>query len=280
MYGAMEMMDLLSRTLPLTSIKVESLLWAIVIAVVGYVIVKTVIQVLRSSLTRIGVPELAAGVLARLVEVLLYAALVLAVAATLGYNTGSLVLGLSAIIGLVLGFGLQDTINNLAAGVWLAASQAFSKGDVVEVAGYKGVVEDVGILSTVLKTPENNVIMVPNKSVWGSAIVNYTKMPVKRISVDVGVAYGTDLDKAVKTALDVIRSIEGVLSDPEPQVIVTELADSSVNLQLRAWARREDYWAVREAIIKAVYRRFNEEDIEIPFPQLDVHVREFPRETG
>ncbi len=270
---------MLSRTIPLTSIKVESLLWAIVIAVVGYVIIKTVIQVLRSSLTRIGVPELAAGVLARLVEVLLYAALVLAVAATLGYNTGSLVLGLSAIIGLVLGFGLQDTINNLAAGVWLAASRAFSKGDVVEVAGYKGVVEDVGILSTVLKTPENNVIMVPNKSVWGSAIVNYTKMPVKRISVDVGVAYGTDLDKAVKTALDVIRSIEGVLSDPEPQVIVTELADSSVNLQLRAWARREDYWAVREAIIKAVYRRFNEEGIEIPFPQLDVHVREFPRKT-
>ncbi|MEB3825206.1 MAG: mechanosensitive ion channel family protein [Desulfurococcales archaeon] len=273
------MTNLLSRTIPLTSIKVESLLWAIVIAVVGYVIIKTVIQVLRSSLTRIGVPELAAGVLARLVEVLLYAALVLAVAATLGYNTGSLVLGLSAIIGLVLGFGLQDTINNLAAGVWLAASRAFSKGDVVEVAGYKGVVEDVGILSTVLKTPENNVIMVPNKSVWGSAIVNYTKMPVKRISVDVGVAYGTDLDKAVKTALDVIRSIEGVLSDPEPQVIVTELADSSVNLQLRAWARREDYWAVREAIIKAVYRRFNEEGIEIPFPQLDVHVREFPRKT-
>ncbi len=270
------MSGILTWTIPLTSITIGNLVWAIVIAVVGYIIIKLFEQVFRKSLIRIGAPELVAGVLTRLTVVLLYVVLILAVAAALGFSTGSVVVGLSAIIGLILGFGLQDTMNNLAAGVWIAVSRAFSKGDLVSVSGYTGIVDDVGILSTVLKQPDNTVVTIPNRNVWGSPIVNYTKMPIRRVTLNVGVAYGTDLDKAVKIALETVSSIDGVLNDPPAQVIVSELADSSVNLQVRAWVKKEDFGRVKESIMKAIYNKFGDEGIEIPFPQLDVHVRDMP----
>ncbi|MCE4605710.1 MAG: mechanosensitive ion channel family protein [Desulfurococcales archaeon] len=269
-------MNILTKTIPMTSITVSGLIWAVVIAVAGYIVIKIFERIFRESLGKMGVPELVAGVLTKLITAILYVVLILAVAAALGFNTGSIIIGLSAIFALILGFGLQDTMNNLAAGVWIVVSRAFSKGDVITVSGYTGAVEEVGILTTVLKQPDNTVITIPNRSVWGSAIVNYTKMPTRRITVDVGVAYGTDLDKAVKIALDTVKQVEGVLDTPDPQVVVAELADSSVNLQIRAWARKDDFFTVKEAIIKAVYAKYNEEEIEIPFPQLDVHVRDMP----
>ncbi len=233
--------------------------------------------IFRRSLERLGLPELAARVLTRLVSIMLYFALVLAVAESLGFGTGSVVLGVSAVIGLILGFGMQDTIANLAAGVWIAAARPFDKGDVVEVAGFTGKVEEVGILSTLMSKPDGEIVYIPNRQVWGSPVVNYTRRPIRRINVTIGVAYGTDLDKAVKVAIETIKSIDGVLDDPEPQVVVTELADSSINLSVRAWAKKEDYWRVREEALKRIYNAFNREGIEIPYPQLDVHIRDMPR---
>ncbi|MCE4609418.1 MAG: mechanosensitive ion channel family protein [Desulfurococcales archaeon] len=268
--------DILSNTIPGTSITIGGLLWALVILVVGYIIVVSFLAIFKRSLSRLGLPPLVAGVLTRLVSVILYLALVLAAASAAGFNTGSVVLGLSAVIGLILGFGLQDTINNLAAGVWIAVTRPFDKGDLVEVGGYLGTIKDVGILSTVIVRPNNEVVLLPNKSVWGSPIVNYTRNPTRRITLDVGVAYGTDLDKAVKIALEAVKNVDGVLEDPAPQVVITELADSSVNLQVRVWVKKEDYGQVKPEIIKAVYNAFNAAGIEIPYPQLDVHIREMP----
>ncbi len=268
--------DILSNTIPGTSITVGGLLWALVILAVGYIIVVSFLAIFKRSLERLGLPPLVAGVLTRLVSVILYLALVLATASAAGFNTGSVVLGLSAVIGLILGFGLQDTINNLAAGVWIAVTRPFDKGDLVEVGGYLGTIKDVGILSTIIVRPNNEVVLLPNKSVWGSPIVNYTRNPTRRITLDVGVAYGTDLDKAVKIALEAVRNVDGVLEDPAPQVVITELANSSVNLQVRVWVKKEDYGRVKPEIIKAVYNAFNEAGIEIPYPQLDVHIRDMP----
>ncbi|MEB3765209.1 MAG: mechanosensitive ion channel family protein [Desulfurococcales archaeon] len=268
--------DILSNTIPGTSITVGGLVWALVVLVVGYIVVVSFLAIFKRSLSRLGLPPLVAGVLTRLVSVILYLALVLAAASAAGFNTGSVVLGLSAVIGLILGFGLQDTINNLAAGVWIAVTRPFDKGDLVEVGGYLGTIKDVGILSTIIVRPNNEVVLLPNKSVWGSPIVNYTRNPTRRITLDVGVAYGTDLDKAVKIALEAVRNVDGVLEDPAPQVVITELADSSVNLQVRVWVKKEDYGRVKPEIIKAVYNAFNEAGIEIPYPQLDVHIRDMP----
>jgi small conductance mechanosensitive channel len=270
------MNNILNYTIPMTSITIQGVIWAIVIAIVGYIVIKVFEAIFKKSLMKIGVPDLVSGVLTKLIVALLYVVLVLAIAAALGFNTGSIVIGLSAIFAFVLGFGLQDTMNNLAAGVWIVVTRAFSKGDLITVAGYTGAVEEVGILTTVLKQPDNAIITIPNRSVWGSAIVNYTKMPIRRVTLNIGVAYGTDLDNAVKVALDTVKEVEGVLENPSPQVVVSELADSSVNLQIRAWVNKENFAAVKEAIMKSIYRRFNEEGIEIPFPQLDVHVRDMP----
>ncbi len=268
--------DILSNTIPGTSITLGGLLWALLVLVVGYVVVVAFLSVFKRSLSRLGLPPLVAGVLTRLVSVILYLALVLAAASAAGFNTGSVVLGLSAVIGLILGFGLQDTINNLAAGVWIAVTRPFDKGDLVEVGGYLGTIKDVGILSTVIVRPNNEVVLLPNKSVWGSPIVNYTRNPTRRITVDVGVAYGTDLDQAIKIALESVKNVDGVLEDPAPQVVITELADSSVNLQVRVWVKKEDYGRVKPEVIKAIYNAFNEAGIEIPYPQLDVHIRDMP----
>ncbi len=268
--------DILSNTIPGTSITVGGLIWALIVLIVGYIVVVSFLAIFKRSLSKIGLPPLVAGVLTRLVSVILYLALVLAAASAAGFNTGSVVLGLSAVIGLILGFGLQDTINNLAAGVWIAVTRPFDKGDLVEVGGYLGTIKDVGILSTIIIRPNNEVVLLPNKSVWGSPIVNYTRNPTRRITLDVGVAYGTDLDKAVKIALEAVKNIDGVLEDPAPQVVITELADSSVNLQVRVWVKKEDYGRVKPEIIKAIYNAFNEAGIEIPYPQLDVHIRDMP----
>ncbi len=273
----MNLQDLINTSIPGTSITLIDLLWAAVVLVIGYIVIKTFLSVFRKSLERLGIPPLAAGVLTRLVSVILYVALVLAVASAVGFQTGSLVVGLSAIIGLILGFGLQDTINNLAAGVWIVVTRPFSKGDLVEISGFLGVIQDVGILSTILVRPNNEVVMIPNKSVWGAAIVNYTKNPIRRITIDVGVAYGTDLDTAVKVAMEAVKKIDGVLDDPAPQVVITELADSSINLQVRVWVKKENYGRVRPEVIKAIYNAYNEAGIEIPYPQLDVHVRDMPK---
>jgi small-conductance mechanosensitive channel len=268
-----KIMNILDYTIPYTHITVGNLIWSLVVLVVGYLIVRTVLNILRKSLEKIGVPPLAAGILTRLAAVILYLALVIAVARSLGFNTGAVVLSVSAVIGLILGFGLQDTINNLAAGVWITVTRAFKKGDFVKVAGFSGTIEDVGILSTKLKLPGGEIALIPNKNVWGSPIVNYSAADIRRFDFTVGVAYGTDLDKAVRLAIESLNSIPEVLSDPAPQVLIKELGDSSINLEIRGWAKKENLLAAKGKSIKKVYEVYSENGIEIPFPQLDVHLK-------
>ena len=263
----------LSWRIPYTSITLGDLAWGLLVLAVGLLLARVAGRLLRRSLERLGVPPLVAGVLSRLVTVLLYLAAALTSLSALGVSTGAAALSISAVIGLILGFGLQDTVNNLAAGVWIAVTRPFRKGDFVEVAGYKGTVEDVGILATLLRLPGGEAALIPNKNVWGRPIVNYTRNPVRRFSFEVGVAYGTSLDKAVRTALEALKSVDKVLDEPAPQVIVKQLGDSSIVLEVRGWARKEDLLAARAEVIKAVYEAYGREGIEIPFPQLDVHLR-------
>lgn len=198
---------------------------------------------------------------------------ILAFAGTLGFNADSVVLGLSAVIGLIPAFGLQDSFMNMAAGFWIASIRPFNKDDVISTQGMTGKVSAVGIMSTEMLTPDNTFITIPNKMVWGSPIVNYTKMSTRRVDVNVGVAYGTDVDKAVRIAMNVMREDKRVLKEPAPSVAITELADSSVNLQLRAWTKTDYYWDVKGSITQKIYEAYAKEGIEVPFPQLDVHLK-------
>jgi small conductance mechanosensitive channel len=205
---------------------------------------------------------------------LLHVAVVLLAAGALGISLGSVVVGLSAVIGLILGFGMQDTLTNVAGGVWIATLRPIDKDEVVNVAGVTGKVRAVGLMATELLTPDNQFITIPNKLVWGSTVTNYTRMPTRRVDVSVGIAYGADLHKAVQVAMDLMSGHEQVLDDPARAVVTTELAASSVNLVLRAWVNTEDYWGVKGDLTSGILLAYAKEGIEIPFPQLDVHVKQ------
>lgn len=263
----------LAAPIPGTSISILQVLLFIAAVVVGYIIVKIVVSALKHAMLRTGAPELVAGLVGNLVKAIGIVIVILAALPIIGVDTSTVGLGLSAILAFVIGFGLQDTWANMAAGIWLAMMRPFNKGDFIQVAGYSGVVEEISIMSTKLKTFDNAVITIPNRSVWGSPMVNYTREPIRRVTVDVGVAYGTDLNEAINILLDIAKSHEAVLKDPPPQAVVTELADSSINLQLRAWVKKEDFAKVKADLIKAVYEGLTKAGIEIPFPQLDVHIR-------
>jgi small conductance mechanosensitive channel len=245
---------------------------AVIILLVGFVVVKIVASVIGRGMKKSKLPPLMTEFMVRLFTVLLYVVVVLAAASALGFDTSSVVLGLSAIIGLVLAFGMQDTMNNFFAGIWLAALRPFDISEYVDVAGNSGCIKAVGMLSTELLTPDNKYITIPNKSVWGSPITNYSRMDTRRVDVTVGTSYNGNLDKAIMIAKDLMVASPLILKDPEAAVVISELGDSSVNITMRAWAKNADYWAVNGYLTKGIFDAFNKEGIEIPFPQMDVHL--------
>ncbi len=259
--------------LPYIGFSVMEIIWFIVVLVVGFLVVKLLVIVMKKSLQRTKLPAILQEFLIKITAIFLYILVFLLALTALGYDMSAIVIGLSAILGLILGFGLQDTMTNMASGFWIALTRPFDKNDVVTTQGMTGKIVGIGILTTKMLTPDNMVITIPNKMIWGNPMINHTRMNVRRVDVNVGVAYGTDLDKAVKIAIDVMKNNELVLEQPEPSVAITGLADSSINLQLRAWANTDDYWTVKGNLTKEIYEAYTKKGIEIPFPQMDVHLK-------
>jgi small-conductance mechanosensitive channel len=262
----------LQATLPFTSITYTQLLTAVAALVLGVIVARVILGLFRRSMKRTQLPDVLVEFLCRFLGALLYVLVLLLILASLGVTISSILVSLSAMVGLILGFGMSDTVNNIASGTWIAALRPIDIGEVVTVNGKTGKVNAVGIMATELLTPDNVLITIPNGQVWGAAIENYTRMPRRRADVAVGIAYGSSVEKAVQVAMDAMRAHPLVLDDPEPAVILTELADSSVNLSVRPWTATEDYWAVKGDIAKAVLKGLPEAGVEIPFPQLDVHM--------
>jgi small-conductance mechanosensitive channel len=181
-------------------------------------------------------------------------------------------IGLSAALGLVIAFGMQDSLNNMFAGVWIATLRPIKMDEVVEVSGHTGKVSGLNVMSTELMTPDNKYITIPNRQVWGSPIINYTRMPIRRVDINVGVAYGTDLDLAIKAAKQIMARTGLVIPDPPMDVVVTDLGDSAINIQLRPWAKTDDYWTLWAMLKKEIPSSFSKMGIEIPFPQMDVNL--------
>ncbi|MDT8357284.1 MAG: mechanosensitive ion channel family protein [Methanomicrobiaceae archaeon] len=255
------------------NISAETLLLAVVVAVLGVVAARIIAAVFRRVISRSSrLPELIIEFLVRFFSALLYVIVILLVLAALGIDVGSMVLGLSAIIGLVLGFGLQDSFTNFAAGVWIATLRPIDKGEFVEVNGMSGTVQAVGMMATELLTIDNKYITIPNALVWGSPVINYTRMDTRRADVPVGIGYGSNVDEAVRIAMELMQNHPGVLADPAPSVVVTGLGDSSVNLSLRAWTNTGDLWTVIWDLNRDILAAYRNAGIEIPFPQMDVHL--------
>jgi small conductance mechanosensitive channel len=191
--------------------------------------------------------------------------------AALEINIGP-VLAIIGAAGFVIAFALQNSLSNFASGILMLIYRPFDMGDMINVAGVLGKVESMNLLSTQLRTTDNQLVIVPNNSVWGDVITNVTGITERRIDLVFGIGYSDDIDKAQNVLEEIVNSHERVLKDPEPVVKLHELADSSVNFICRPWVHPKDYWDVYWYITREVKRRFDAEGISIPFPQRDVHI--------
>lgn len=189
----------------------------------------------------------------------------------LGIDIAPLLAGIG-VLGFVVGFALQDTLGNFAAGIMLLMYRPYDVGDFVEVAGREGSVSAMTLVSTTLMTPDNQRLTIPNGSIWGNVIRNVTANPTRRLNETVGIGYGDDIDKAKEIALEVLGKIEAVHGDPTPQVFVTGLGDSAVNLSLRGWVDTSKYFGTCCELRHRIKIAFDEAGISIPYPQQDVHM--------
>ncbi|MDH3726819.1 MAG: mechanosensitive ion channel [Myxococcales bacterium] len=196
--------------------------------------------------------------------------LVIAIA-QLGIEVGPLLAGLG-IAGFIIGFALQDTLSNFASGLMILVYRPFDVGDVVEAGGVTGKVHQMNLVSTMVLTFDNQLLIVPNKQVWGGIIRNVTHQDKRRVDMTFGIGYSDDIPKAEKVLTEIVTNHEKVLKDPEPVVRLHQLGDSSVNFVVRPWSKTNEYWDVYWDVTREVKRRFDEEGISIPFPQRDVHV--------
>jgi small conductance mechanosensitive channel len=223
------------------------------------------------SLERAKVDASLVPFLASLVYYLSLTVVVIAVLNLFGIQTTSLIAVLGA-AGLAVGLAMQGTLSNFAAGVMLLLFRPFRVGDYVELGGTGGSVAEIGIFTTTLNTPDNVRITVPNSAVYGETIKNYSANDTRRNDLVVGIGYGDDIGKAIDVVRNLLDSDQRVLRDPEPVIAVSELGDSSVNLVIRPWCRKEDYWSLRFDLTRSFKEQLESAGCNIPFPQRDVHL--------
>ena len=196
---------------------------------------------------------------------------VLAALAKFGIQTASFVAVLGA-AGFAIGFALQGSLSNFAAGVLILVLRPFKVGDYIDSAGVAGTVKDIQLFTTVLATPDNIKIMVPNGKIFGDVIKNISAYDTRRVDLVIGIGYTSDIQKAYDIMMNLVKEDSRILSDPATQIAVSELADSSVNFVLRPWVKKEDYWNVKCDLTRKIKETFDENGIEIPFPQQVVHM--------
>ena len=219
------------------------------------------------------VDETLKPVIASLVRYAILVFVLIAVLAQFGVQTTSIIALLGA-AGLAIGLALQGTMQNIAAGIMLLFLRPFRVGDYIDAEGLAGTVEEIRLFTTLLRTYQGIYLEAPNAQLWNRAILNYSRVEARRLDIVVGISYSDDIDKALAALLELMTSDSRVNAEPEAQVMVKELGDSSVNINLRCWADPGDYWSLLFDLNKSVKQRLDAEGISIPFPQRDVHLFE------
>ena len=250
-----------------------NLVIAFLIIFVGKIIAKLISKGVSKLLAHKKVDNTVISFVASLVYGLVVLVAFIAAISHLGFNTSSLVAIVGA-AGLAIGLALQGSLANFASGILIISFKPFKAGDFVEVAGTAGVVEEVQIFSTQLKTPDNKTVIIPNGGITSGNIVNYSAKPTRRIDLVIGVGYTADLKQTKAILTDIVNRHELVLKDPEATIAVSELADSSVNFVVRPWVNTENYWPVYFDLLETTKIELDQAGIEIPFPQLSVHVNQ------
>lgn len=248
-------------------------LLALAIFIIGKWIAGALRNKIRSAMQKREVDPALVSFGTSIIYYVLMIAVVLAAIQQVGFQTTSLVAILGA-AGLAVGLALQGSLSNFAAGVLIIMFRPFRIGDVIDAGGAVGKVNEIGVLVTIMTTPDNKKIIMPNSSIMAGSITNITANDTRRVDMVVGVSYSDDLDKVQNIILEILNADERVLKDPEPQVVVAELADSSVNFNVRPWCATGDYWGVFFDFQKAIKQRLDKEGVSIPFPQQDVYMHQ------
>ena len=248
-----------------------NVLAAIAIFVVGKLVAGWVRKFLRKVMHRRKTDETLIGFVGNLTYAAMMAFVIIAAVSKLGVQTASFVAILGA-AGLAIGLALQGSLSNFAAGVLMVIFKPFKIGDYIEGAGTAGFVDEISIFTTILHTMDNKKVIIPNSAMMSGNITNFTARDIRRVDLVMGVSYGDDIDEVKKSVMDVLVKDPRVLEDPAPFVGLLEMADSSLKFVVRPWVKVQDYWGVYFDTNEAVKKRFDVEDITIPFPQRDVHL--------
>lgn len=244
---------------------------AIAVFLVGRIVVRILTRGMRKIMEQQDVDKTLVSFASNLVGMVLLTFVIIAAVGALGVQTTSFIAVLGA-AGLAIGLALQGSLSNFASGVLIVLFRPYKVGDWIEAAGVSGSVEEVQILTTVLKTGDNKQVIVPNSQIMNSIITNYSANDTRRVDMIVGVSYDDDLDKVRSTLEDLVAAEARILDDPACLIAVSELADSSVNFVVRPWVKTSDYWGVKFEFTEAVKKRFDKEGISFPYPQQDVHI--------
>lgn len=248
-----------------------NLVMALVILIVGFWIAGAIGKAVAKTMRKRDVDESLAGFTKGLVSGLVKVAVVLVAIQKFGIEVTSFIAILGA-AGLAIGMALSGTLQNFAGGFMILLLKPYKVGDFIETQGHSGVVRDIQIFHTIMTTGDNKKIIIPNAPIANGSLVNYSAEDLRRVDFTFGIGYTDDIDKARGLLNDLIKGDDRILTDPEPFVAVSELADSSVNFVMRVWAKKEDYWGIYFAMTENVKKNFDQNSISIPYPQTDVHV--------
>lgn len=247
------------------------IVWVVVILVVGRIAAQITSGLIAKMMSKAKVDETLIKFCKSLAYIAIMAFVIMAALDKLGVQTTSFA-AIIAAAGLAVGLSLQGALGNFAAGVMLMLFRPFKVGDYIEGGGTAGVVEEIQIFSTKMKSPDNREIIVPNGQIISSTITNYSAKETRRIDLVIGVSYTDDLKKVRAVLEDILKQEERILVDPEPTIGLLELADSSINFAVRPWVKTADYWPTKFDLQEKIKLRFDDEDISIPFPQRDIHI--------
>ena len=249
-----------------------NILYALVIFLIGRWIAKLIANIAEKAMIKAKIDPTLYRFAKNIVYLTLLIFAILAALAKVGIQTASFIAVLGA-AGLAVGLALQGSLANFASGVLLAFFKPFRVGDFVEIGGKTGTVKEIHIFNTIINSPDNLRIILPNSQVTGGSITNYTVNGTRRVNLVIGISYEDDIKKAKEVIEKVLTDDERVLSDPAPLVAVKELADSSVNFVVRPWVKAADYWDIYFGMTERIKLALDANDITIPFPQRDVHIK-------
>lgn len=248
------------------------LIGALVVLILGMWVIKIIQKALRKNFDKKEMEPSLRGFLNSMIGMLLKTMLWISVIGMMGVEMTSFIAILGA-AGLAVGLALSGTLQNFAGGAMILIFKPFKSGDFIEAQGHTGVVYEIQIFNTILKTPDNKTIIIPNGGLSTSSMVNYSTEPRRRVDLVFGIGYGDNVDKAKKVLFGLIDNDSRILKDPKPFIAVSELADSSVNLVVRVWAETANYWGIYFDLTENVYKTFEKEGLNIPYPQIDVHLQ-------